>query len=156
MITINELFANPNDERVVETLNKLETFAEEHYLEMGDYAGTLDYMNFESDDERVDAIEAIIALADEEVIDFDECDSIENLFYREIDILSEELGNCLNSYAYDFLGISEAIKETNAAYQREISERAMYELANKKSEICDKLADIVTILDDCLKYKDKE
>lgn len=156
MITINELFANPNDERVVETLNKLETFAEEHDLEMGDYAGTLDYMNFESDQEKLGAIEVTMRLADEEFINFDECDSVESLFYQEITDASAELATYLESYSRDFALLADTIKSTNVAGQREISERAMYELSRMSDKINDKLADAFTFIDYCLNHKDKE
>lgn len=156
MLKAEEVFKKVNQEGE-DAVTRLNNFADDNNLEIGDYVGTLDYMCL-TDSERINAIDFTINHANDsdENINMEECDSIENLFYREIDIMSEELGTCLNSYAYDFIGISKAITETNAAYQREISERSMYELANKKSEICDKLSDIVTILDSCLNYKDKE
>lgn len=157
MITINELFTNPNDEKVVKSINNLETFTEENNLKMADYAGILDYINLESDEERIAAIEFIINNAnDSENIDMDSVDSIESLFYQEIDNMSSSVAHYLDEYSVDFLQMAHNINDTNASGQREISEIAMYELASKKDVIVEKLTEVYTIVNECLNHKDIE
>ena len=157
MITINELFTNPNDEKVVESINNLETFAEENNLEMADYAGTLDYINLESDEERIDAIEFTIANADDsDYVNMNECDSVENLFYQAITNMSDNVAHTIHSFAEDLIMSARTIEDINPAGQRVISERGMYEISKRSDEIIGALTDVLKSIDNCLECKDKE
>lgn len=154
MLEAKDIFKSLS-EQTEEATTKLNEFMNDRNLESGDYVGTLDYIGLD-DSERIEAIDFTIDNADEDEVDMDSVDSVESLFYQEITNMSDSVAHILSEYAMDFMWMSDAIVEKNDAGQRELSERAMYELAKNQDDILGKLSDIYTTINTYINYNDVE